>query len=149
MSTGLYIGIGIGGGSLIISLVFLIVLRKRKTEKNPLLVRSKEMMVMLTQRIHSLNSRIQKLDSEVTELLIVQEKQDLSLTKIVTTLEIVPQTIETHKHQIKEFLADIEDLKEYRDEIDQLISENKKEKDWNKIEEILDLAKDKMKYRFT
>jgi peptidoglycan hydrolase CwlO-like protein len=148
MSLGLQIGLGVGIPLLLVAIFLIIVLRKRRKESHPVQTRAEEMMVMITQRTHSLNRRIQKSDAEVTELLHAQEKEDLSVTEIEITLEEIPSKIESLKAEIEESIADIKDLKEYREEIKALVSA-KGEKNWQKIEELLDLAREKMQYRFT
>ncbi|MCG3227067.1 MAG: hypothetical protein H7645_09115 [Candidatus Heimdallarchaeota archaeon] len=148
MSLGLQIGLGVGIPLLLIVIFLIIVLKKRRKELHPLHVRAEEMMVMITQRIHTLNRRTQKSDIEVTELLLAQEREDPTVTKIEIALEEIPNKIESLKAEIAESIADIKDLKEYRDEIELLISV-KGEKDWEKIEEFLDFAREKMQYRFT
>jgi peptidoglycan hydrolase CwlO-like protein len=148
MSLGLQIGLGVGIPLLLIVIFLIIVLKKRKKDLHPLHVRAEEMMVMITQRIHSLNRRIQKSDVEVTELLLAQKEEDLSVTKMEISLEEIPNKVESLKAEIEESIADIKDLKEYREEIKLLINE-KGEKDWKKIEEFLDFVREKMQYRFT
>jgi len=148
MSVWLYVGIGIGGGFILFALIFFFVLKRKKREEHPLIARAKELIIMLTQRIHTLNKKIQQLDTEVTELLIVKEKEDLSLTRLDLTLEDIPNKIESNKEEIRISIADIEDLREYEKEIKQIIKQ-KEEIKWDKLEKLLELVKDKMKYRFT
>jgi chromosome segregation ATPase len=148
MSVWLYVGLGIGGGFILLALIYFFILKGKKKEEHPVLLRAKELNVMLTQRIHTLNRRIQQLDTEVTELLIVKDKEDLSLTKLEIALEDVPKRIESNKEEIRVSIADIEDLKEYEKEIKQIINQ-KEEIKWDELEKLLDLVKDKMKYRFT
>ena len=148
MSVWLYIGIGIGGGFILLALIFFFILKQKKKEEHPLLLRAKELNIMLTQRVHALNKRIHKLDSEITELLIVKEKEDLSLTRLEISLEGIPNKIESNKEEIRVSIADIEDLKEYENEIKQIINQ-KEEINWDKLEKLLDSVKEKMKYRFT
>ena len=123
-------------------------LRKRKTEENPLILRAKEMMVMIKQRIHSLNSRIQKFDTDITSLMLAKEKEDTTLTSLDISLESIPPKIDEYKEEIRVAIADIEDLKEYQSEIDQIIR-NKNEFQEKELENLLDLAKEKLRYRFT
>ena len=132
----------------VLGFVLYFILRKRKTEDHPLIIRAKEMMVMIKQRIYSLNSRIQKLDTDITSLMVAKEKEDLTLTSLDISLESIPQKIDEHKEEIRIAIADIEDLKEYQSEIDQIIR-NKKEFQEEKLENLLDLAKEKLSYRFT
>lgn len=148
MSVWLYVGIGIGGGLVLLALIIFFVLKSKKKEEHPLVLRAKELIIMLKQRIHTLNKRIQQLDAEVTELLIVNEKEDLSLARVEITLEEVPDKIESNKEEIRVSIADIEDLREYEKEIKQIINQ-KEEIKWDELEKLLDLVKDKMKYRFT
>ncbi len=148
MSVWLYVGLGIGGGFILLTLIYFFILKRKKKEEHPVLLRAKELIVMLTQRTHTLNRRIQQLDTEVTELLIVKDKEDLSLTRLEIVLEDVPNKIESNKEEIRVSIADIEDLKEYEKEIKQIINQ-KEEIKWDELEKLLDLVKDKMKYRFT
>ncbi|NPD88052.1 MAG: hypothetical protein HGN29_04985 [Asgard group archaeon] len=148
MSLGLQIGLGVGIPLLLIVIFLIIVLKRRKKDQHPLQVRAEEMMVMITQRIHTLNKRIQRSDIEITELLLAQEREDPSITKIEIALDKIPNKIESLKAEIEESIADIKDLKEYREEI-KLLIRAKGEKNWEKIEELLDFAREKMQYRFT
>lgn len=148
MSLGLQIGLGVGTPLLVLVIFLIIVLKRRKKDQHPVQVRAEEMMVMITQRIHSLNRRIQASDTEVTELLHAQEKKDLALTKIEISLEEIPEKVKVLKTEIEESIADIKDLKDYREEIKVLIKV-KGEKDWEEIEKLLDFAREKMQYRFT
>ncbi|MFW9853319.1 MAG: hypothetical protein ACFFDS_10260, partial [Candidatus Thorarchaeota archaeon] len=144
----LYVGIGIGGGFILLVLIYFFALKQKKKEEHPVFLRAKELIVMLTQRIQTLNKRIQQLDTEITELLIVKDKEDLSLTQLEITLEDVPNKIESNKEEIRVSIADINDLKEYEKEIKQIINQ-KEETKWDELEKLLDLVKEKMKYRFT
>jgi hypothetical protein len=149
MNLGTQIGLGVGIPLLFLIIFFLIFfLRKRRKDQHPIQIRAKEMMVMITQRIHTLNRIIQKNDNDISKLLLAQEKEDPSIIKLNIPLDEIPERIESIKQNINESMADIKDLKEYRDEIDKLIS-IKGEKDWEKIEEFLDFAREKMQYRFT
>ena len=147
MSLGLQIGLGVGIPLLCVIIFLIIIFRRRKEILHPIHARAKEMMVMITQRMHTMNKRIQKLDVEITEMLHAQEKGDPSIANLKISLEEIPDRIESLKTEIKGSMADIEDLKEYRDEIKLLINE-KGEKNWDKIEELLNLAREKMQYRF-
>ena len=131
----------------VLAFVLYLILRKRKAEEHPLIIRAKEMMVMIKQRIHTLNSRIQKLDTDITSLMLAQEKEDTNLTAIEISLENIPQKIDEYKEEIRVAIADIEDLKDYQSEIDQ-ITRNKKEFQEEKLENLLDLTKEKLRYRF-
>jgi len=132
----------------VLALVLYFILRKRKEEDNPLIVRAKEMMVMIKQRIHSLNSRIQKLDTDITGLMLAKEKEDTTLTSLEIPIESIPHKIDEYKEEIRVAIADMEDLREYKSEIEQ-ITKNKNEIQWEKLENLLDLAKEKLRYRFT
>ncbi|MCG3215918.1 MAG: hypothetical protein KAS63_04350 [Candidatus Heimdallarchaeota archaeon] len=138
------------GGILLIASILMIYfrLKKRKKEEHPLAVRTREMIVMINQRIHSLNNRIKKLDSEITELMIVMEKNDLSFTTLQITLENIPTKIDENKEEIRISISDIEDLRDYQSELEQKIKE-KEENKWESIEKLLDFAKEKMRYRYT
>ena len=136
------------GAIFVLALVLYFILNKSKKEEHPLIIRAKEMMVMIKQRIHSLNSRIQKLDTDITELMLAKEKEDTTFTSLDISLESIPQKIDENKEEIRVAIADIEDLREYKSEIEQ-IANNKKEIQWEKLENLLDLAKEKMRYRFT
>jgi hypothetical protein len=148
MNLGTQIGLGVGIPLLFLIIFLIFYLKKRKKDQHPIQIRAKEMMVMITQRIHTLNRKIQEKDNDISKLLLAQEKGDPSIVKLNISLYEIPERIESIKQNINESMADIKDLKEYRDEIDKLIS-IKGEKDWEKIEEFLDFARDKMQYRFT
>lgn len=148
MNLGTQIGLGVGIPLLVLIIVFIFFLRKQKKDLHPLQIRAKEMMVMITQRIHTLNRGIQQKDNEVSKLLLAQEREDPSIANLDISLDEIPAKIESLKSNISESMADIKDLQEYKEEIDRLIK-TKGEKDWEKIEEFLDFAREKMQYRFT
>ncbi len=123
-------------------------LKRRKKAEHPLIIRANEMMIMIKQRIHSLNSRTQKLDTDITSLMLAKEKEDMTLTSLEIPIESIPQKIDEYKEEIRVAIADMEDLKEYQSEIEQ-IAKNTKEFQEEKLENLLNLAKEKLRYRFT
>ena len=148
MSSGLYIGLGVGLGSLFIIIVVIFVLRGKKKETNPLISRSKDVIVIINQRILSMNSRIQMFDSEITKLVAAKEKEDISLLDQTIELSDIPQEIESKKKEIKDYIADIRDLEDYKKEIEEIMSK-KDENKWDEVESLLEQTKEKMRYRFT
>ncbi|OLS32149.1 MAG: hypothetical protein HeimAB125_11800 [Candidatus Heimdallarchaeota archaeon AB_125] len=148
MSLGLYIGLGVGLGSLFIIIIVIFVLRGKKKETNPLISRSKDVIVIINQRILSMNSRIQTFDSEITKLVAAKEKEDMSLLDQTIELSDIPQEIESKKKEIKDYIADIRDLEDYKKEIEEIMSK-KDENKWDEVESLLEQTKEKMRYRFT
>jgi len=148
MSSGLYIGLGVGLGSLFIIVIVIFVLRGKKKQTNPLISRSKDVIVIINQRILSMNSRIQMFDSEITKLVAAKEKEDISLLDQTIELSDIPQEIESKKKEIKDYIADIRDLEDYKKEIEEIMSK-KDENKWDEVESLLEQTKEKMRYRFT
>ena len=97
--------------------------------------------------INVINSRITKLDAEITQLLASKENEDVSLLKADISLDQIPEQIEKNKSEISAYIADIKDLDEYKNELEVFLKA-KGEKDWNKLEELLDYVKEKFQYRY-
>ena len=148
MSNALYICLGVGVGVIIIVVIATILMRKKKRSKNPIALRAENMIVMLNQRILSFNSRIDVLDKQITTLLAAEKKQDLSLLNEEIELNSIPSQVELIKKDINSYIADIKDLKEYKEELQSFLN-TKGEKDWNKLEELLEFIKEKFQYRYT
>lgn len=148
MSNALYIGLGVGLGVAAIAAIIFFSIKRKKKDKNPLVVRAENMVVMVNQRILSLNSRITNLDSEITELLIAKENEDSSMLKDDMSLENIPEVIDKNRTEIDTYIADIKDLQEYKNEIESFLK-IKGEKDWKKLEELLEFVKEKFQYRYT
>lgn len=149
MTNALYIGLGVGLGALAMFVVVLFSVKRKKKDKNPTVLRAENMIVMINQRILSFNSRIEKLDKEITALLAAQEKKTTSFLKAEIagmTLKDIPDRVEKNKIDVKTFIADIKDLKEYKEEIEAIL---KKEVDLGKLEELLEVVKEKFQYRYT
>ena len=147
MSVELYIGLGVGLGCLLILVIVIILLKSKKKEKNPLISRSKDTIVMINQRVLSMNSRIQKFDEEITKLVAAKEEGNTSLLDNSIAFEDIPNEIETKKTAIKGYIADIKDLEDYKREIEEILLK-KDENKWDEIETLLSQTKEKMKYRF-
>ena len=147
MSVELYIGLGVGLGCLLILVIVIILLKSKKKEKNPLISRSKDTIVMINQRVLSMNSRIQKFDEEITKLVAAKEEGNTSLLDNSIVFEDIPNEIETKKTAIKGYIADIKDLEDYKREIEEILLK-KDENKWDEIETLLSQTKEKMKYRF-
>jgi len=148
MNLGLNIGLGVGFGCLLI-LVFVIILLKKnkKKEKNPLISRSKDTIVMINQRILSINFRIQKFDEKITKLVAAKEEGNISLLDNSISFDDIPHEIEAKKTAINEYIADIKDLEDYKREIEEILLK-KDENKWDELESLLSQTKEKMKYRF-
>ncbi len=147
MSVALYIGIGV---PVILVLIFLIIyfsLKRRKKTKSPILERADDTIVIVTQRIHTMNQRIKKLDEDVTKLVIVKEKNDTSLIDETIDMENIQIKIDQSKKEIEELIADIKDLRDYKTEIEVVIK-RKEENGLEKLEKLLDTVKEKLQYRF-
>ena len=147
MSSGLYIGLGVGSGILVILVGIFFSLKGKKKEKNPLVPRSKDTIVMINQRILSMNSRIQKYDEEITKLLAVKEQKNIPLLDENISLDDVPHIIETKKAEVTNLIADIKDLEDYKKEIKELLKQ-KDEKKWSELETLLEKTKEKMRLRY-
>lgn len=147
MNVELYIGLGVGLGCLLILVIVIILLKSKKKEKNPLISRSKDTIVMINQRVLSMNSRIQKFDEEITKLVAAKEEGNTSLLDNSIAFEDIPNEIETKKTAIKGYIADIKDLEDYKREIEEILLK-KDENKWDEIETLLSQTKEKMKYRF-
>ncbi len=147
MSLGLYIGLGVGFGGLLIIVIVIILLKSKRKEKNPLISRSKDTIVMINQRILSMNSRIQKFDEEITKLVAVKEEGDISLLDNSISFDDIPHEIETNKTAINGYIADIKNLEDYKKEIEEILLK-KDENEWDELESLLSQTKEKMKYRF-
>ncbi|TFG10520.1 hypothetical protein EU534_00910 [Candidatus Heimdallarchaeota archaeon] len=148
MSNVLYVCLGVGAGAIIIVVVVTLLRNKKKRSKNPIALRAENMIVMLNQRILSINSRIDVLDKQITTLLAAEEKEDLSLLKEGIDLNSIPSQVELVKNDINSYIADIKDLKEYKEELESFLNV-KGEKDWKKLEELLEFVKEKFQYRYT
>ncbi|MHA1199276.1 MAG: hypothetical protein ACTSQF_08015 [Candidatus Heimdallarchaeaceae archaeon] len=147
MSNTLYIILGVGAGVIAVVLILLFSVKRKKRVKNPLISRAEDMAIMVNQRILSINSRVAKLDTEITTLLAAKENEDLSILKMEITLEEIPIKIETNKVEINAYIADIKDLQDYKVEIETILG-TKGEKDWKKLEELLEFVKEKFQYRY-
>lgn len=147
MSLGLYIGLGVGFGCLLILVIVIILLNSKRKEKNPLISRSKDTIVMINQRILSMNSRIQKFDEEITKLVAAKEEGNISLLDSSISFENIPHEIETKKTAINGYIADIKDLEDYKREIEEILLK-KDENKWDELESLMSQTKEKMKYRF-
>ncbi|MCE7747126.1 MAG: hypothetical protein GPJ51_01930 [Candidatus Heimdallarchaeota archaeon] len=147
MNLGLNIGLGVGFGCLLILVIVVILLKSKKKEKNPLISRSKDTIVMINQRILSINSRIQKFDEEITKLVAAKEEGHISLSDNSISFDDIPHEIETKKISINGYIADIKDLEDYKREIEEILLK-KDENKWNELEALLSQTKEKMKYRF-
>lgn len=147
MNLGLNIGLGVGFGCLLILVVVIILLKNKKKEKNPLISRSKDTIVIINQRILSINSRIQKFDEEITKLVTAKEEGDISLLDNSISINDIPHEIETKKTAINGYIADIKDLEDYKREIEEILLK-KDENKWDELESLLSQTKEKMKYRF-
>jgi hypothetical protein len=148
MNSTFYIVLGVCLGCLFIGIIVFFRLRSKKKGVNPLVSRSNDVIVMINQRILSMNSRIQKFDNEITQLVAAKEKEDVSLLDINVELSNIPQEIESRKNEINVYIADIKDLEEYKNEIQEIIAK-KDENKWDELESLLEQTKEKMRYRFT
>ena len=147
MSNVLYIILGTVFGVLVVLLVIFLYFKKKSQVKDPSINRAEEMMIMINQRILSLNSRIEKLDKEITTLLASKENKDSTFIDIGVSLEEIPNKIEDNKSKINEYIADINDLQDYKLEIEAIIVA-KGDRDLKKLTELLDLVKEKFQYRY-
>lgn len=149
MSVALYLGLGIGV-PVFLAVIFLIIYftqKRRKKVKNPILKRADDTIVILTQRIHTMNQRIKKLDEGVTKLVIAKEKDDPSLIDETIDIENIKIKIDQNKKGIEELIADMKDLRDYRTEIESIIK-RKEENSLEELEKLLDAVKEKLQYRF-
>lgn len=147
MSVALYIGIGVPVFLAIIFLIIYLAQKRRKKVKSPILERADDTIVIVTQRIHSMNQRIKKLDEGITKLVIVKEKNDTSIIDENIDIENVQIKIDQDKKEIEELIADIKDLRDYKTEIEEVIK-RKEENRLEELEKLLDAVKEKLQYRF-
>lgn len=147
MNVALYIGIGVPVFLAVIFLIIYLAQKRRKKVKSPILERANDTIVIVTQRIHTMNQRIKKLDENVTKLVIAKEKNDTSLIDETIDMENIQIKIDQSKKEIDELIADIKDLRDYKTEIEDVI-ERKEENSLEELEKLLDAVKEKLQYRF-
>ena len=147
MSVALYLGIGVPVFLAVIFLIIYLSQKRRKKVKSPLLERADDTIVIVTQRIHTMNQRIKKLDEDVTKLVIVKEKNDTSLIDETIDVENIQNKINQSKKEIEELIADIKDPRDYKTEIEDVIR-RKEENSLEELENLLDAVKEKLQYRF-
>ncbi|MCK4973089.1 MAG: hypothetical protein KAS52_07185 [Candidatus Heimdallarchaeota archaeon] len=147
MSLALYLGIGVPVFLAVIFLIIYLAQKRRKKVKSPILERADDTIVIVTQRIHTMNQRIKKLDEDVTKLVIVKEKDDTSLIDETIDMKNIQINIDQSKKEIDELIADIKDLRDYKTEIENVIK-RKEETSLEELEKLLDAVKEKLQYRF-
>ena len=147
MSLALYLGIGVPVFLAVIFLIIYLAQKRRKKVKSPILERADDTIVIVTQRIHTMNQRIKKLDEDVTKLVIVKEKDDTSLIDETIDMKNIQIKIDQSKKEIDELIADIKDLRDYKTEIENVIK-RKEETSLEELEKLLDAVKEKLQYRF-
>ena len=147
MSVALYIGIGVPVFLAVIFLIIYLTQKRRKKVKNPILERADDTIVIVTQRIHTMNKRIKNLDEDVTKLVIDKEKNDTSLIDETIDVENIQIKIDQNKKEIEELIADIKDLRDYKTAIEDVIK-RKEENNLEELEKLLDAVKEKLQYRF-
>ncbi len=147
MSNVLYILLGVGIGLAAILVTVILIIKRKKKEQHPIESRAENMGIMINQRVLSINSRVEKLDTDITTLLAAKEKEDLSILDMEITLEEIPEKIEKNKTEINSYIADIKDLRDYKTEIEDILK-TKGEKDWKKLEKLLEFVKEKFQYRY-
>ncbi|MCK5408732.1 MAG: hypothetical protein KAJ30_00575 [Candidatus Heimdallarchaeota archaeon] len=147
MSVALYIGIGVPVFLAVIFLIIYLTQKRRKKVKNPILERADDTIVIVTQRIHTMNKRIKNLDEDVTKLVIDKEKNDTSLIDETIDVENIQIKIDQNKKEIEELIADIKDLRDDKTEIEDVIK-RKEENNLEELEKLLDAVKEKLQYRF-
>lgn len=129
------------GGALGLLTIILLILRIKKKKKNPLIERAESIFIIINQRIHSILNEIQKIDSEVTKILLLKDTKDKS-NESTEELQI---ELEDNQVKIKGLMFKIEDLKDYQQEIKNKIL-NKKQESSDEIEAILERIKEKIDY---
>jgi len=129
------------GGALGLLTIILLILRTKKKKKNPLIERAESIFIIINQRIHSILNEIQKIDSEVTKILLLKDTKDKS-NESTEELQI---ELEDNQVKIKGLMFKIEDLKDYQQEIKNEIL-NKKQESSDEIEAILERIKEKIDY---
>lgn len=149
MSVALYVGIGVGVPVflVVIFLSIYFIQKKRKKAKSPILERADDTIVIVTQRIHTMNQRIKKLDVGVTKLVIAKEKNDPSLIDETINMENIQIKIDQNRKEIEELIADMKDLRDYKTEIEDIMK-RKEENSLEELEKLLDAVKEKLQYRF-
>lgn len=126
-------------GALGLLTIILLILKTKKKKKNPLIKRSESILIIINQRIHSILNKIQKIDSEITRILVLKDTKDKS-NESTEELQI---ELKDNQAKIKELMLKIEDLKDYQQEIKNEIL-SKKQGNLDEIEVIFERIKEKI-----
>ncbi|MHA1302372.1 MAG: hypothetical protein ACTSQE_02660 [Candidatus Heimdallarchaeaceae archaeon] len=129
----------------VLVLLLIIFLKNRKKSTNPTILRASDVIIKINQFLYSLNNKISKIDSEITELMLVQEKQDPSLSPSVKSLDELSTLIKSKKEKIDSYIATMDDLKQYRANIKELMKSNNSES-LTELESLLDQVKEKIRF---
>jgi len=147
MSVALYVAIGVPVVLAVIFLIIYFIQKRRKKAKSPIYERADDTIVIVTQRIHTMNQRIKKLDEDITKLVIAKEKNNPSLIDETINMENIQIKIDQNKKEIEVLIADIKDLRDFKTEIEGIIK-RKEENGLEELEKLLDAVKEKLQYRF-
>lgn len=137
--TNIYLYLGIFLGLIFIVIILYLILKKEGKDTDPVISRSKDMIIIINQRIHTFYSEIQQKDKKVNELVMKQEKNHSSeKTEKISQLNT----------EIQELIADIEDLNEFKNYIEEKIKKPKRI-DIDELQEYLTHVADRIKFRYT
>jgi len=132
--------------TLAIIIVVYLILYKRKKGVDPLLARIEGLIVILNQRIHNTLLKTSNLDREVTalfhkkEALIEKENEGYDS-------ETIDKEINAKKTEIEKLIARVEEMKEYKEELEQILKERKIESE-EKITKLVDQISEKIRYYY-
>ncbi len=137
--TNIYLYLGIFLGLIFIGIILYLILKKQGKDTHPVISRSKDMIIIINQRINTVYREIQQKDKKVNELVMKQEKtQSSEKTEKVSQLNT----------EIQELIADIEDLNEFKNNIEEKIKKPKRI-NIDELQEYLTYVADRIKFRYT
>ncbi|MHA1203877.1 MAG: hypothetical protein ACTSSL_02910 [Candidatus Heimdallarchaeaceae archaeon] len=131
----------------IVSIALLLILLRKKQEQSPIIERAQDILIKINQKIYSTNRNIDKLDNEISNLIVAKEKNDPSLLSSVTSIEDIPQLIEKKKEKIEQHILALRDLKQFKENIESQLKA-KKETELLELEQLLNEISEKLKQVF-
>ncbi|MHA1114697.1 MAG: hypothetical protein ACTSPJ_00805 [Candidatus Heimdallarchaeaceae archaeon] len=131
----------------IVSIALLLILLRKKQEQSPIIERAQDILIKINQKIYATNRNIDKLDNEISNLIVAKEKNDPSLFSSVTLIEDIPQLIEKKKEKIEQHILALRDLKQFKENIESQLKA-KKETELLELEQLLNEISEKLKQVF-
>ncbi|MHA1865264.1 MAG: hypothetical protein ACTSVB_08615 [Candidatus Heimdallarchaeaceae archaeon] len=132
-------------GVVLISIMF-ILLRKKK-EQSPIIARAQEILIKINQKIYAVNHNIDKLDNEISKLIVAKERGELKLFPSVESIEDIPEIVEKKKEKVEQYISDLRDLKQFKENIESQLKA-RKETELLELEQLLDKISEKLKQMF-